>query len=279
MKSTGFGLLPKNAPSQSFCTPSIVTFQFSAIPAVMMQYFWENMDPDRLKVTVLILRAYALYEKSRWVLAGLCIITLLAAILGILSIAKAPPTSYTRYDLLVKGTCILPSSLDIVGRYMPSIITAMLLEVAVFVLTLCKSIQHMRSGSRLLDLLLRDGIFYFGAVMLAHFGVILSYYLPEDISRGNFATLANCLNSTLISRLILHLRDPSLLSNHSDDQDTQGILSTVVLTGGPDGKIGAPHEVSFGLNSDIESSEFKPDRYTYERELDPKPLSNTTSHV
>ncbi|KAF5342043.1 hypothetical protein D9611_001782 [Ephemerocybe angulata] len=158
-----------------------------AIPAVMMQYFWENMDPDRLKTfvnsltigevamtqlllamvaAVLILRAYALYEKSRWVLAGLCIITLLAAILGILSIAKAPPTSYTRYDLLVKGTCILPSSLDIVGRYMPSIITAMLLEVAVFVLTLCKSIQHMRSGSRLLDLLLRDGIFYFGWVLI-----------------------------------------------------------------------------------------------------------------
>lgn len=98
--------------------------------------------------------------------------------------------------------------------YMPSIITAMILEVAIFVLTLIKSIEHMKSGSRILEVLLRDGVVQcipssvdnlltlpyrnillrvsaiwqtwleflplminLRLVMLAHFGVILSYYV------------------------------------------------------------------------------------------------------
>jgi hypothetical protein len=97
---------------------------------------------------------------------------------------------------------------------MPSIITAMILEVAIFVLTLIKSIEHMKSGSRILEVLLRDGVVQcipssvdnlltlpyrnillrvsaiwqtwleflplminLRLVMLAHFGVILSYYV------------------------------------------------------------------------------------------------------
>jgi hypothetical protein len=221
------------------------------IPVVMLKYFWHDSDPGRLSVclhltkfhyytifcsqalvaAVLIQRAYALYGKSKFVLAGTCAITLAAAILGIVGIVRSPSNVYQTRDLLRTGSCILPTSLLVVGNYMPSIITAMILELVIFALTLIKSIEHMKSGSRILDVLLRDGIFYFGLVMLAHFGVILSYYLPEDISRGNFVTLGNCLNSTLISRLMLHLRDPSLLQ---PQVSTENIFTTAdTLRPGP----------------------------------------------
>ncbi|KAJ3550532.1 hypothetical protein NMY22_g409 [Coprinellus aureogranulatus] len=188
-----------------------------AIPIVLLKYFWTNTDPGRLDVSdntalrtpfpnrlssgvcdsalvaaVLIQRAYALYGKSKLVLAGTCAITVVAGALGIVRIVRSPSDTYKPQDLLKRGTCILPTSLLVVGNYMPSIITAMVLEVAIFVLTLIKSIQHMKSGSRILEILLRDGIFYFALVMLAHFGVILSYYLPHsDITRGNLITLGN----------------------------------------------------------------------------------------
>ncbi|RXW22844.1 hypothetical protein EST38_g3010 [Candolleomyces aberdarensis] len=181
----------------------------------MIQYFWHNTDPERLKryfitldvcgsfchpltfeiercprclavnkvhyyiivfsqvivAAVLILRAYALYGKSRRVLALTCVIALVAASLAIWSVATAPTPVYTPNHLLFKGTCMLPTYLPTVERYMSSIIVAMILELVIFALIVW--------------------LFYFAVVMLAHFGVVLSYYLPKDAWRGNFATLAN----------------------------------------------------------------------------------------
>lgn len=299
--------------AQKKCTFTVVLYTLTrylliiSLPAVVLQYFWRNTNTDRLQTcvhltrfhyyiifmsqalvaAVLIQRAYALYGKSRWVLVGTGTIALLAGILGILSIVKAPPTKYVPSDLLVTGTCIMPTSLAAVGRYMPSIITAMVLEVAVFTLTLVKSIQHSRSGSRLLDLLLRDGIFYFAAVMFAHFGVILSYYLSEDISRGNIATLSNCLNSTMISRLILHLRNPALLSGlEVGHRATEGIHTTVVLStrpGSPETRTGSYDDSTMFSDSDSEnwSSEKpqSPSRFWYSKGDVDLSISNTSSRV
>ncbi|TEB34507.1 hypothetical protein FA13DRAFT_1788932 [Coprinellus micaceus] len=237
-----------------------------AIPVVTLKYFWQDSDPGRLSAlvaAVLIQRAYALYGKSKFVLAGTCAIILVAAVLGIVGIVRSPSNVYQTGDLLKTGSCILPTSLLVVGNYMPSIITAMILEVAIFVLTLIKSIEHMKSGSRILEVLLRDGIFYFGLVMLAHFGVILSYYLPEDISRGNVVTLGNCLNSTLISRLILHLRDPSLLQPQAS---TENIFTTAdTLPPGP---------ISIATNT----VGFYDEREKYARSASSS-LSDSSSHV
>ncbi|KAJ2926158.1 hypothetical protein H1R20_g10933, partial [Candolleomyces eurysporus] len=159
--------------------------------AVNKVHYYVIVFSQVIVAAVLILRAYALYGKSRRVLALTCVITLVAASLAIWSVATAPTPVYTPDDLLFKGTCILPTYLPTVERYMSSIIVAMILELVIFALIVCKSIQHMKSRSVILEVLLRDGLFYFAVVMLAHFGVVLSYYLPKDAWRGNFATLAN----------------------------------------------------------------------------------------
>ncbi|KAH6913272.1 hypothetical protein BKA70DRAFT_1262343 [Coprinopsis sp. MPI-PUGE-AT-0042] len=228
-------------------------FILLGVPVLIFQYFWNSTDPGRLSTcetltkvhygwifvsqsivaTILILRTHALYGHNRWVLGVLLIFALGATGSAIWALVAAPTIAFQQTELPPMG-CILPVSFASIKSYMPTIITAGCIEVLVFALTLYKSVQVIKKeNSIILRILLRDGALFFGIVALSYIAILVSFYLFDDHSRGNLATLATSLYSTLISRLILNLRDPSLSSDtqfeatYARNQQNSDIMSSI----------------------------------------------------
>ncbi|EAU85558.2 hypothetical protein CC1G_06271 [Coprinopsis cinerea okayama7 len=86
-------------------------------------------------------------------------------------------------------------------------------DVLVFSMTLRRSLQHAQWGSTpLIRVVIRDGTMSFGVISVICLAVILSFAISSPVSRGREIVLASNLSSILVNRMILNLRDPSLLS-------------------------------------------------------------------
>jgi len=87
----------------------------------------------------------------------------------------------------------------------------LLFDLVIFVMTIVKAVMIGKSGSRsLLTVLLRDGSVYFLVMVCVTLLNILSFLLGVGYVRGMMTTFANIISSTMISRLMLNLRDASL---------------------------------------------------------------------
>lgn len=89
----------------------------------------------------------------------------------------------------------------------------LIFDTMIFLLTLCKTIRLLHLAPRtgtLLQIFLRDGIIYFGALVIVNVANIVTFLLGNDYTRGMVSTLTNVMSSVLISRLMLNLRDPGL---------------------------------------------------------------------
>ncbi|KIM38068.1 hypothetical protein M413DRAFT_448092 [Hebeloma cylindrosporum] len=91
-------------------------------------------------------------------------------------------------------------------------------------MTLYKAIVLPRpNGVNILTVLLRDGTIYFGVMVVSNLANVLTFMLGGSLTRGAATTFSNVMASVMISRLMLNLRDPSLLING-------GHTTTVELT-------------------------------------------------
>lgn len=229
-------------------------FIILSVPALIFQYFWNSTDPNRLSTcetltkihygwifvsqsivaAILILRTHALYGHNKWVLGVLLTFALATTGSAVWALVAAPSIAFRQTELPPMG-CILPIPFNSIKSYMPTIILAGCIEVLVFALTLYKSVQVIKKeNSIVLRILLRDGALFFGIVSLSYIAVLVSFYVFDDHSRGNLATLATSLYSTLISRLILNLRNPSLSSDtqfeatYAQKEQNSDIMSSIV---------------------------------------------------
>jgi len=118
----------------------------------------------------------------------------------------------------------------------------MTVEISVIVLTVWKGVTHWRiRGSRLMNVLYRDGIVFFVGLLLmslANFTMYLSSH--TGFAKVSLSELQRVLHAILTARIILHLRaaaagdplNPTLPSTVQDnvvtlaDLDFQGTLST-----------------------------------------------------
>ncbi|KAH9916252.1 uncharacterized protein BXZ73DRAFT_105882 [Epithele typhae] len=87
-------------------------------------------------------------------------------------------------------------------------------DAAVFGLTVAKVLRVGRTwqGS-LFTLMLVDGALYFGVMFLCNLANIVVYWTwtGKSASKNASVTMTNILSATLMSRLMLHIRDPELL--------------------------------------------------------------------
>ncbi|KAK7683635.1 hypothetical protein QCA50_013473 [Cerrena zonata] len=84
---------------------------------------------------------------------------------------------------------------------------AIAFDCIIFALTLYKRLQIGRTvENSLFSLMLRDGTMYFGFLGLAYVFELLNFLVWGDIVQ--MASLTNAIASTLISRLMLNIRDP-----------------------------------------------------------------------
>ncbi|KAI6138434.1 hypothetical protein EDD17DRAFT_394072 [Pisolithus thermaeus] len=109
----------------------------------------------------------------------------------------------------------------------------MAFDAIVFVLTLWRTLRVGRSGNRtLLDVLIRDGVLYFGLMTganVANITAFLSFTGRQSSAKSLVAGFTNVISSIMISRLMLDLHDLGVLvsSRPTTSYDTS-LLTTVV---------------------------------------------------
>ncbi|KDR79657.1 hypothetical protein GALMADRAFT_137449 [Galerina marginata CBS 339.88] len=96
-------------------------------------------------------------------------------------------------------------------------------DALIFALTLYKALQAFRDGtSNVLSIMMRDGTIYFGVMIITAIVGIVDFTLFPSYLRGVTATIKNVLASTMVSRLMLNLRDPNFGSNFGIAGGSQG---------------------------------------------------------
>ncbi|ESK82500.1 hypothetical protein Moror_14405 [Moniliophthora roreri MCA 2997] len=83
-------------------------------------------------------------------------------------------------------------------------------DTLIFLLAMYKAYQTKKElgmGLPLMNIVIRDGSLYFGAMSLASLGNILTFYLAGPFMRTGLSTAASSLSITLVSRMMLHLHE------------------------------------------------------------------------
>jgi len=208
---------------------------FGHVPIIMEQ-FWDVRTPNStaicsilasyheyLAVTVqvivgvlLIMRIYALYDRSLKVLLLFLACALAVFISGIWSVFSEHSSDGATVHQ--QPTCIPPLGHSEAIRFAALWTALLALDLLVFGMTWYKAVTWYKvmslstSGVRrpLFHILLRDGTVYFGIMAIASLVNIISFFVLGDYGRGLVTTLANIISSTMMSRLMLNLRDPKL---------------------------------------------------------------------
>ncbi|KAI6158557.1 hypothetical protein EDD17DRAFT_1002047 [Pisolithus thermaeus] len=145
-------------------------------------WFWSPGVHSNYRVVgaiAMIVRVYALYDRSRYILAMLVFLAVGANAIGFLVVSS------------------IPSSL--------------LFDVVVFGLTFWRSVHSRTPGQKnVSDVLLRDGSLYFAVMSVANIGNIIALLVASDNVKDVTPGFTNIVSATLISRLMLNLRDPSV---------------------------------------------------------------------
>ncbi|KAK7683141.1 hypothetical protein QCA50_013814 [Cerrena zonata] len=83
----------------------------------------------------------------------------------------------------------------------------MMFDCIIFGLTLCKRLNYGRTVENgIFSLMLRDGTMYFSVIALFYALELADFLMWGDTVQ--MATLTNVMSTTLISRLMLNIRDP-----------------------------------------------------------------------
>ncbi|KAI0807439.1 hypothetical protein C8Q74DRAFT_1227641 [Fomes fomentarius] len=167
-----------------------------------------------LVAVMLVIRTYALYDRSKKVLALLIISHVGGGAACLISIVttKSPVQTVTPLPFTYYG-CNL-SLTNEQGIHLALAWAAMLwFDTTIFVLTLVQALRmRRRFPGALLELMFRDGTVYYGILVTTNVANMITFLISSSGSplKGMDTTLTNVLSTTLTSRLILNLRDPSL---------------------------------------------------------------------
>ncbi|KAL4068449.1 hypothetical protein V8B97DRAFT_2024729 [Scleroderma yunnanense] len=164
---------------------------------------------------IMIMRIYALYEKSRRALLFLLVFAMLCVGVGcwaILSpessgspIVPNPPLQYGCDTPLTVDQCRADFAITWSGQ--------LAFDVIVLTMTLWRSLRIRKWGNRaLLDVLIRDVLHLgHGSVMcVANVGNITALLATGKVAMVGFT---NSISVTMISRLMLNLRDPEITAS------------------------------------------------------------------
>jgi len=174
-----------------------------------------------LATILLVMRVYALYLRSRWIL---CLVAL-EFVAGILIVSwviarlwhDAAATHLTKHHALLKAaafSCLL------------------VFDLTVFILTVARSIKLRSRKERFLHRVLMDGLIYYGLIWNLNLLNVI-YLAMNPILDLSIPTFTNILSLVMVSRLMINLRDPGL--HEPDDRDGAftttrvGYISTFVL--------------------------------------------------
>ncbi|RPD77000.1 hypothetical protein L226DRAFT_521662 [Lentinus tigrinus ALCF2SS1-7] len=157
-----------------------------------------------------VFRIYALYSGNRRVLFLLLGMIAIGCVISGWAICQTWRSDHSDVGSISgRIGCDLTMS-QTQGQYLAAVWACILVfDFVVFVLTLYRVLKIGRKwrGS-LFTLMLRDGTLYFGVLFVCHLANILTCLVAQPVFRGITVTTTNVLATSLITRLMLHIRDP-----------------------------------------------------------------------
>ncbi|OBZ66687.1 hypothetical protein A0H81_13289 [Grifola frondosa] len=161
--------------------------------------------------SLLILRTYALYNRSRKILYLLISTFGIGGLVSLLAMFMTSKQEGSSNHVMIIPGCDLTVSTK-QGYYMAVAWGPILVfDGTVFVLTLYKALEVGRTWSgSLFKIMLRDGTIYFGIIAICYLSNILTYAFADLMYKGLSTTLTNVISSVLATRLMLNIRDPEL---------------------------------------------------------------------
>ncbi|KAL4073436.1 hypothetical protein J3A83DRAFT_2536084 [Scleroderma citrinum] len=165
---------------------------------------------------VMTIRVYALYQNSRLVLVFLGAFMFVTIVLGCWGVfSPTTPSSLTMFvpPSQSTGNAGCPSGAYFSSRlavYVAAVWSGQLVfDILVFLLTLVRSLQIRKESSRsIVDTLLWDGSLYFAVMCGINIANITILLVATNSLKGVASDFVNVISATLISRLMLNLRDP-----------------------------------------------------------------------
>ncbi|OCH93918.1 hypothetical protein OBBRIDRAFT_723894, partial [Obba rivulosa] len=161
---------------------------------------------------LLIMRTYALYGRNRAVLWLL--VSVASGVIAVGCVSNTFCRRFSEYSSPVfKGKDLTSTCRGI--HFMAAWSGMLVFDLVVFLFTLVKCIKLGRLGRRtLLDIFVRDGqllTYSTSCMAAANLSNILTF-LVSPLVKGVATIFTNIISTTLISRLMLNLRDPKILS-------------------------------------------------------------------
>ncbi|EMD37752.1 hypothetical protein CERSUDRAFT_105660 [Gelatoporia subvermispora B] len=159
---------------------------------------------------ILLIRTYALYNRSRRILVLLVATAVVAGSVSVWSILSERNFTFNAETAMHLPSCDLSIS-NQQGRRLTGAWSSMLVfDTLVFILTVLRAVQSnglWRGG--LLRLMVLDGAAYYGLMVMANIANIVTFVVPVPTAKGMCVSLTNVISSTLISRIMLNIRDPA----------------------------------------------------------------------
>ncbi|KAL4244458.1 hypothetical protein ABKN59_008693 [Abortiporus biennis] len=156
----------------------------------------------------LLLRTYALYDRSRKILAVILVIGFPLIGLIIWSVVTQHADSLTTIGCVVIGTRDVQSKLGFAW------VALIAYEMLIFILTVMKTYRERNTTYRttvghvgsLMELMCRDGAVYFAIMVCCSTANTVTFYMAPPVLQGCLSRLASSVSVSLISRLIINLR-------------------------------------------------------------------------
>jgi len=161
---------------------------------------------------LLILRTYALYERSRKILVLLVGAYIVACAIAFWAVfTGGPPSEGMLGEYYAMPGCPWSGTTFTSHKHAVAWGGVLAFDLLIFVLTVLKTLaSHGWVKSDLHLLLLRDGSMYFGVMIVTNIANIILLVYGGKFTSGLLGTPMNVIASVLITRLMLNLRDPSL---------------------------------------------------------------------
>lgn len=160
---------------------------------------------------IMILRVYALYGRSRLILAFLLFLWVAQVTLSSIGMrtgfAVPLPPGFVG--------CIFSSA----SPLFPALwVTPLVTDCCIFFLTLWRTRTFIRRSRRTptIHLFLRDGLMYFLVIFMANLLNTLIFFLGPSDLKAVGASFSQLITATMISRLVLNLRSLSYVSDSHD---------------------------------------------------------------
>jgi len=200
---------------------------------VIFEYFWSTSNPRKHEIChdlhnfhqflavaiqvvvacMLVMRVYALYGGSRFVLFLYIFVIAVASIITAWSLAVGYRIEPQR-DVDLPVGCGPNMTHFFAVRCAIAWGSMLVFDIIAFSMTVYKSVKLPRlKGTNLVSILFRDGAIYFGVIAASNLANILTFLLGSAFTRGILTTFTNIISSVMISRLVLNLRHPSLVSD------------------------------------------------------------------